>query len=65
LAREEGIVAGGSSGAVLAVVLKLARELPPGTRIVTLFPDSGFRYASTIYNDQWMQEHGFTVEPGS
>lgn len=65
LAREEGIVAGGSSGAVLAVVLKLARELAPGTRIVTLFPDSGFRYASTIYNDQWMHEHGFTVEPGS
>ncbi|MGC8917317.1 MAG: PLP-dependent cysteine synthase family protein [Thermoanaerobaculum sp.] len=59
LAREEGIVAGGSSGAVLAVVLKLARGLPPGTRVVTLFPDSGFRYASTIYNDQWMAAHGF------
>ncbi len=65
LAREEGIVAGGSSGAVLAVVLRLAKNLPAGTRVVTLFPDSGFRYASTIYNDQWMQEHGFTLAQGA
>lgn len=63
LAREEGIVAGGSSGAVLAAVLKLAAEVPPGTRIVTLFPDSGFRYASTIFNDQWMAAQGFFEVP--
>lgn len=63
LAREEGIVAGGSSGAVLAAVLKLAAQVPPGTRIVTLFPDSGFRYASTIFNDQWMAAQGFFEVP--
>ncbi|MCX7894852.1 MAG: cysteine synthase family protein [Thermoanaerobaculum sp.] len=63
LAREEGIVAGGSSGAALAVVLRLAPTLPPGSRIVTIFPDSGFRYASTIFNDQWMAAHGFLDPP--
>jgi len=59
LARTEGILGGGSSGAALWGVRELARRIDEPARIVTLFPDSGFRYLSTVYNDDWMREHGF------
>ncbi|HSL18365.1 MAG TPA: cysteine synthase family protein [Methylomirabilota bacterium] len=59
LARTEGIFAGGSSGAALWAVGEVARRLDRPARIVTLFPDSGFRYLSTIYNDEWMRTRGF------
>jgi cystathionine beta-synthase len=59
LARTEAIFAGGSSGAALWGVRELAGRLEAPARIVTLFPDSGFRYLSTVYNDDWMREHGF------
>ncbi len=59
LARSEGILAGGSSGAALWGVRELAGRLDEPARIVTLFPDSGCRYLSTIYNDDWMRERGF------
>jgi len=59
LARTEGIFAGGSSGAALWGVRETARRLDAPARIVTLFPDSGFRYLSTVYNDDWMRNHGF------
>ncbi len=49
LARTEGIVAGGSSGANIWAALKLAAELDKEAQIVTLFPDSGYKYFSTIY----------------
>ncbi len=62
LARKEAILAGGSSGAALWGVRKLALRLDRPARIVTIFPDSGFRYLSTIYNDEWMRGHGF-IEP--
>jgi cystathionine beta-synthase len=55
LARQEGIFAGGSSGAALWAVRKLAGTLDRPARIVTVFPDSGFRYLSTIFNDDWMR----------
>jgi cystathionine beta-synthase len=55
LVRKEGIMAGGSSGAALWGVLKLARYLEKPARIVTIFPDSASRYLSTIFNDQWMK----------
>ena len=58
LARREAILAGGSSGAVLWGVRKLASGLEQPARIVTLFPDSGTRYLSTIFNDEWMKEKG-------
>jgi cystathionine beta-synthase len=50
LAREEGIVAGGSSGAAVYSVLKLAAGLSKPAKIVTLFPDSGYKYFSSIYS---------------
>ncbi len=58
LARQEAILARGSSGAALWGVRKLAGQLDRPARIVTLFPDSGNRYLSTIYNDDWMIRHG-------
>jgi cystathionine beta-synthase len=61
LARKEAILAGGSSGAALWGVRRLAGQLDRPARIVTVFPDSGFRYLSTIYNDDWMRSHGFSL----
>ena len=47
------------SGAALWGVRELAGGLDHPARIVTIFPDSGTRYLSTIFNDEWMKEHGF------
>ena len=59
LARSEAILAGGSSGAALWGVRRvLEREARP-VRVATVFPDSGYRYLSTVYNDQWMKARGF------
>jgi cystathionine beta-synthase len=58
LVKEEGIMGGGSSGAALWAVLKLARTIDRPARIVTIFPDSASRYLSTIFNDQWMKDKG-------
>jgi cystathionine beta-synthase len=59
LARTEAILGGGSSGAALWGVRRLAAGLDAPARIVTIFPDSGTRYMSTIYSDDWMHEKGF------
>ena len=59
LARTEAILAGGSSGAALCGVRKLVEGLQKPARIVTIFPDSGSRYMSTIYSDDWMRRQGF------
>jgi len=59
LARTEAILAGGSSGAALWGARRVAATLPEGARIVTIFPDSGSRYLSTIYSDDWMRARGF------
>lgn len=59
LAREEGILAGGSSGTALAAALKYARRLPQPRAIVVLLPDTGRNYLSKIFSDRWMQENGF------
>ena len=59
LARREAILGGGSSGAALWAVRKLGHSLGKPARIVTIFPDSGSRYMSTIFNDEWMKARGF------
>jgi cystathionine beta-synthase len=59
LAKREGLLAGGSSGAAIYAALRVAKGLPEGSTVVTLFPDSASRYLSTIYNDEWMAEKGF------
>jgi cystathionine beta-synthase len=59
LVREEGMFAGGSSGSAMHVAVKLAKEVGKGKRIVVLLPDSGCRYLSKIFSDDWMTAHGF------
>lgn len=59
LAREEGIFAGGSSGAALAGAMKYASKLGPERLVVVILPDSGSRYLSKVWDDNWMREHGF------
>jgi cystathionine beta-synthase len=59
LAREEGLLVGGSSGSTVWAALELARRLGPGARILTMLPDSGRSYLSKFYDDNWMLEHGF------
>jgi len=63
LVRREGIAGGGSSGAALWAVLAKARTLTRPARIVTIFPDGAARYLSTIFDDSWMQRHGFLPVP--
>jgi cystathionine beta-synthase len=62
LAREEGIFAGGSSGAAVHVAAQLARELGPGKVIVVPLPDGGRAYISKFFSDEWMRDNGFPVE---
>ena len=50
LAKKEGIIAGGSSGANLYGAMRLAKEIDQPINIVTIFPDSGFRYMSSIFS---------------
>ena len=57
LAQEEGLLVGGSSGANVWAALKLAAQLKQAATIVTILPDSGIKYLSKIYNDDWMQTH--------
>jgi cystathionine beta-synthase len=59
LAREEGILAGGSAGTTLWAALEVAEQFGSGARILTLMPDSGRSYLSRFYDDKWMLEHGF------
>ena len=61
LVREEGIFAGGSSGAALAGALRYAaeRDLGPDKTVVVLLPDNGSRYLSKVFDDNWMRENQF------
>ena len=59
LLKEEGIFAGGSSGAAVWATIELAQKLPDENIIVTILPDSGYNYINKIYNDKWMREKGF------
>lgn len=59
LARSEGIFAGGSSGSVVHVALKIAEDLDEKSIVVIIIPDSGTRYLSKIYNDNWMKENQY------
>lgn len=58
LAREEGILIGGSSGMALWAAQKVCRDIQKGL-VVVLFPDSGRSYLTKMYNDDWMRDNGF------
>ncbi|MEE1890344.1 2,3-diaminopropionate biosynthesis protein SbnA [Pseudomonas carassii] len=57
LARDHGLLAGGSTGSVIAAVQQLAPELDSGSRIAALSPDIGERYIQTIFRDEWVAQH--------
>jgi cystathionine beta-synthase len=59
LAREEGLLAGGSGGTSVWAAVQLAQRLGPGARVLTMIPDSGRNYLSKVFDDNWMLEHGF------
>jgi cystathionine beta-synthase len=59
LAREEGILAGGSSGSTVWAAMQLAGRLGPDAAVLAMLPDSGRSYMSKFYDDNWMLEHGF------
>jgi cystathionine beta-synthase len=59
LLKTEGIMAGTSSGTLIAAALRYCREQTEPRRVVTLVCDSGNKYLSKVYNDYWMLEHGF------
>src|SRR5438132_299943 len=59
LAREEGLLVGGSSGSTIAGALVYAARLGPDSRLLTILPDSGRSYLSKFLDDNWMLEHGF------
>ncbi|MDX1431854.1 MAG: pyridoxal-phosphate dependent enzyme [Gammaproteobacteria bacterium] len=59
LAREEGIFSGGSTGTAVYGALKVAKQLGPGKLVVVIVCDSGDRYLSKCYSDDWMKDMGF------
>ncbi|HWR85935.1 MAG TPA: pyridoxal-phosphate dependent enzyme, partial [Rhodoglobus sp.] len=59
LAREEGLLVGGSSGLAVASGLKAARSLGEDDVMVILLPDGGRGYLGKVFNDQWMRSYGF------
>ncbi len=59
ITREEGILAGVSSGTAMFAALELAKELDEHALVVVLLPDSGKSYLSKLYNDEWMRQNGF------
>ncbi|HET7763049.1 MAG TPA: pyridoxal-phosphate dependent enzyme, partial [Phycicoccus sp.] len=64
LAREEGLLVGGSCGMAVVAALQVARSLPADAVVVVLLPDSGRGYLSKIFNDEWMQSYGFLHTEG-
>ena len=65
LAREEGLLVGGSCGMAAQGALEVARELGPDDVVVVLLPDGGRGYLGKIFNDGWMRRHGFSAASGS
>jgi cystathionine beta-synthase len=64
LAREEGLLVGGSSGLAVAAALRVSAAAEPDDVIVVLLPDGGRGYLSKIFNDAWMADYGFLRAQG-
>jgi len=66
LAREEGLLVGGSSGMAAYAAIQLAQELDdPDAMVVVLLPDSGRGYLTKVFNDEWLARFGFIADPDS
>ena len=61
LLKEEGLCLGLSSGINVAGAVALGKQLGPGSRVVTILCDTGFRYLSSLYNREWLEEKGLPV----
>jgi cystathionine beta-synthase len=59
LAREEGLLGGGSAGTTVWAALQVAARLGPEANVLAILPDSGRSYLSKFLDDNWMLEHGF------
>ena len=59
LAREEGLLVGGSTGSTAWAGIQVAKRLGPDSRVLMMFPDSGRSYLSKFYDDNWMIQYGF------
>ncbi|MEP6854447.1 MAG: pyridoxal-phosphate dependent enzyme, partial [Pedococcus sp.] len=64
LAKEEGLLVGGSCGMAVVAALRAAKDLPADAVVVVLLPDSGRGYMSKIFNDEWMSSYGFMRSAG-
>lgn len=64
LAREEGILVGGSAGTATTAALRVAQNMTDDDVMVVLMPDGGRGYLSKMFSDEWMQENGFLPAPG-
>ena len=63
LAREEGLLVGGSCGMAAVAAIQVAAEAGPDALVVVLLPDGGRGYMSKIFNDAWMSSYGFLRQP--
>ncbi len=63
LAREEGLLVGGSCGMAVVAAIRVAEEAGPDALVVVLLPDGGRGYMSKIFNDAWMSSYGFLRRP--
>lgn len=59
LAREEGLLVGGSCGMAVVAAIRLAEKVGPDGLVVVLLPDGGRGYSSKVFNDAWMSSYGF------
>ncbi len=59
LVKQEGIFTGGSGGGCLSAALRVAKNLDEKAYIVAFMPDTGMRYLSKVYNEEWMRERGY------
>jgi cystathionine beta-synthase len=65
LAREEGLLVGGSCGMAAVAALRVAAQAGPDAVVVVLLPDGGRGYLSKIFNDEWMARYGFLHSTGA
>jgi cystathionine beta-synthase len=65
LAREEGLLVGGSCGMAVVAAIEVARRCGPDDVVVVLLPDGGRGYLSKIFNDEWLRDYGFVESSGS
>ncbi|EGQ3166135.1 pyridoxal-phosphate dependent enzyme, partial [Staphylococcus pseudintermedius] len=56
LVDQEGIFAGGSTGAIISAIQQLTQKVEPGATIVTILPDRGDRYLDLVYSEKWFEQ---------